>query len=171
MTTSGTTRDNEWQRSTASENKLPRGTTIDNEWERVVVLASFPFSRIREEPTSMHPKETLWAVRRILKRDYWIKSRNNPLRRNFNRKKQESRRFSCLWYKQLKNFRRYYDTNNLVISSLVGSGHPDKYSYEIPHEYLSVWGNLSGKIISIKGNHYFHLVIFVFKWWFRFSHI
>ena len=33
-------------------------------------------------------------------------------------------------------------------SSLVGSGHPDKYSYEIPHKHLSEWGNLSGKIIS-----------------------
>ena len=38
-------------------------------------------------------------------------------------------------------------------SSLVGSGHPDKYSYEISHEHLSEWGNLSGKIISIKRNH------------------
>ena len=38
-------------------------------------------------------------------------------------------------------------------SSLVGSGHPDKYSYEISHEHLSEWGNLSEKIISIKRNH------------------
>ena len=26
--------------------------------------------------------------------------------------------------------------HNLMISSSVGSGHPGKYSYEIPHEYL-----------------------------------
>ena len=40
-----------------------------------------------------------------------------------------------------------------MISSFAGSGHPGKYSYEIPHEYLPGWGNLSGKIISIKHNH------------------
>ena len=39
-----------------------------------------------------------------------------------------------------------------VTTILVGSGHPDRYSYEIPNEYLSGWGNLSGKIISIKRN-------------------
>ena len=43
-----TTSDNEWQRV----------TTSDNEWQRVVVLANFSFSRIREEPTTMHPKDT-----------------------------------------------------------------------------------------------------------------
>ena len=32
-----------------------------------------------------------------------------------------------------------------MISSLVGSGHPSKYSYEILHEYVSGWVNLSGK--------------------------
>ena len=39
-----------------------------------------------------------------------------------------------------------------MISSSVGSGHPrsDKSSCEIPHEYVSRQGNLSGKIISIK---------------------
>ena len=44
-----------------------------------------------------------------------------------------------------------------MLSSSVGSGHPDRYSYEIPHEYLSGWGNLSGRIISIKRNHYSNL--------------
>ena len=39
-----------------------------------------------------------------------------------------------------------------MISSSVGSGHPVKYSYEIPHEYLSGWRNLPGKIILIKRN-------------------
>ena len=38
-------------------------------------------------------------------------------------------------------------------SSSVGYGHPGKYSYEIPHKYLSERVNLSGKIISIKHNH------------------
>ena len=47
--TSGTTGDNEWQRMAMG----------DNEWHRVVILAKFPFFQIREEPTTMHPKETL----------------------------------------------------------------------------------------------------------------
>ena len=34
--------------------------------------------------------------------------------------------------------------HDIVISSLVGLGHSDKYSFEIPHEYLSGCGNLSG---------------------------
>ena len=41
---------------------------------------------------------------------------------------------------------------NLIISS-VGSGHPNQYSYEIPHEYLSGWKDLSEKITRRK--HYF----------------
>ena len=40
-----------------------------------------------------------------------------------------------------------------MISSSVGSGYPGKDSYEIPHENLSGWANLSEKIISIKHNH------------------
>ena len=32
-----------------------------------------------------------------------------------------------------------------MISSSVGSGHPGKYSYEIPHEYLSRCGTSSKK--------------------------
>ena len=47
-TLSGTTSDNEWQGMTAS----------DNECQIVVVLANFPFSQIREEPTAMHLKDT-----------------------------------------------------------------------------------------------------------------
>ena len=47
-----------------------------------------------------------------------------------------------VWHKQ-----------NLMASSLVGSGHPDKYSYEISHKYLLGWANLSGTIISIEHNH------------------
>ena len=34
--------------------------------------------------------------------------------------------------------------HNLMIYSSVCSGHPGKYSYEIPHEYFSGWGDLSG---------------------------
>ena len=49
VTTSGTTIDNKWQRVTAS----------DKGWQWVVILANFPFFRIREEPTTMHPKGTL----------------------------------------------------------------------------------------------------------------
>ena len=40
-----------------------------------------------------------------------------------------------------------------MISFSVGSGHPGKYSYDTPHEYLSGWGNLSGEIISTKRSH------------------
>ena len=58
--------------------------------------------------------------------------------------------------------------HNLIISSSVCSGHYDKYSYEIPYEYLLGWGSLSGKIISIKRNDYFNLKYF-FKWRFPFS--
>ena len=49
-----------------------------------------------------------------------------------------------------------------MISSSVGSGHPspDKSSCEIPHEYVSRQGNLSGKIISIKRNYQFNLRFF-----------
>ena len=42
---------------------------------------------------------------------------------------------------------------NLIIPSSVSYGHPNKYSYEIPHEYLSGWENISEKIIIVKRNH------------------
>ena len=44
-----------------------------------------------------------------------------------------------------------------MVSSSVSSGHPDKYSYEIPQENLLGWGNLLERIISIKRNHYSNL--------------
>ena len=50
--TSGTTGDNEWQ-------QMAMG---DNNWQRVTSsshFGKFPFFQIREEPTTMHPKETL----------------------------------------------------------------------------------------------------------------
>ena len=68
IATSGTTSDNDWynerrrvQPITASENKWQRVITNDNERQRVVILANFPFFFfwIREESTTMHPKETL----------------------------------------------------------------------------------------------------------------
>ena len=36
--------------------------------------------------------------------------------------------------------------HELKISSMVSSGYPDKYSYEIFHEYLPGGWNLSGKV-------------------------
>ena len=69
----------------------------------------------------------------------------------------------------LKVLKIVWHKHYLVISSLVSSGHPDKYSYEIPHEFLPGRGKLSGKMISIKRNPYFNLGLFVFKWWFPFS--
>ena len=50
VTTSGITRDSEWQRMTTS------GTTSDNEWQWVVISANFLFS-FREDSTNRHPKE------------------------------------------------------------------------------------------------------------------
>ena len=51
--------------------------------------------------------------------------------------------------------------HNLMLFSSIGSVHPGKYSYEIPHEYSSGWRNLSGKIISMKRNHQSNLVSFL----------
>ena len=39
--------------------------------------------------------------------------------------------------------------HNLIISFSVGSGHHDKYLYEIPQKYLSGWRNLQGKIMQL----------------------
>ena len=98
-------------------------------------------------------------MRKTLKSTYWIKNRfskNKLVRRNVNSKKQVLRQFFfCLWYIQFLKFTKIvWYKHNLIISS-VGSDHPDQYSYEIPHEYLSGWENLSEKIISIKHKHYF----------------
>ena len=54
VTTSGTMSGNEWQQV------AQQVTMSDNEWQRgqsVVISANFPYSRIREEPTTKHPKE------------------------------------------------------------------------------------------------------------------
>ena len=69
----------------------------------------------------------------------------------------ELKHFFSLWYIQLQNLWRKH---NLMISSSAGSGHPRKYSYEIPHEYLKGWGNHSGKIISVNTS----LIWFLFSW-------
>ena len=50
--------------------------------------------------------------------------------------------------------------HNLINASSVGSGHPQKYSSEISRECLPWWGNLSVKITTIKGNHWFNLGLF-----------
>ena len=50
--------------------------------------------------------------------------------------------------------------HDLIISSSVGSGHSDKYSYVIPHEHLSGRQSHLGKIISIKYNRQFNLGFF-----------
>ena len=89
-----------------------------------------------------------------MKRDYWIKSTNKPLKGHNNRNSGNWGKFFCLYYIQLtKLLKIVWHKHDLVISSLVGFGHPDKYSYEITHEYLLGWGNLPGKIISIRRNH------------------
>ena len=54
-----TTNENELQLIATSDKKWQKVTMSDNEWQRVVILANFPFFWIREEPTSMHPKETI----------------------------------------------------------------------------------------------------------------
>ena len=68
MTTSCTTRDNEWQwmarenewqQVTTKDSDWKRVTTNDSECQRVIILANFLFSRTREEPTTMHAKESL----------------------------------------------------------------------------------------------------------------
>ena len=102
-----------------------------------------------------------------MKRNYWFQSWKKPLRRNINIEK-----VFYLWFLQLKKFMNLvWHKHNLMISSLVYSGHLGKYLHEIPHECLSGWGNLLGKIISIKRNHCSNLGFFFFKWRFSFSHI
>ena len=44
-----------------------------------------------------------------------------------------------------------------MVSSQLGSGHPDKYSFEIPNEYLSRRGNLLWEVNSITRNRQFNL--------------
>ena len=105
-------------------------------------------------------------MKKILKKNYWFKSWINPLRRNINIKN-----VFCLWFIQLEKLMNIvWHKHNLMITSWVGSGHPGKDSHEIPHESLSGWGNLSGKIISIKRNHYSNLRFFC-KCGFPFSYM
>ena len=40
-----------------------------------------------------------------------------------------------------------------MIFSSIGSVHPNNYTYEILHEYLSGWWKILGKIVLIKYNH------------------
>ena len=90
------------------------GTTIDNEWQRMTL-------------------NELNELRRTLKRTYWIKSRHSPLTRNISSKKQELRQFFCLQYMQLqKSMKIARHKHNVIISSSICSGHPDKYSNDSP---------------------------------------
>ena len=99
------TSDKEWQRVTTNGNEwynewkqVPQQVTMsDNEWQRVVIAANFSFFRIREEPTTKHPKENSLNLEETLKNE-----QKTPLRRNINSKKQELRKFFvCSWYLQL----------------------------------------------------------------------
>ena len=93
LTTSGTTSDNKCQRVTTNEsdwyNDWQRVTKNDDEWQRVTISAIFSFFRTKQEPKTKHPKENYLTLKRTLKRDYWIKSRSKPLRRNINSKRQK----------------------------------------------------------------------------------
>ena len=46
-----TTNGNEWKRV------VQQVRSSDNEWQPVIISATFPFFRVREEPTSKHSKE------------------------------------------------------------------------------------------------------------------
>ena len=70
----------------------------------------------------------------------------------------------------LKIYKIVWHKHSLMISSSVVSCHPGMYSCRILHGYLSEWGNLSGKIISIKRHCKSNLVSF-FKLKFLFSHL
>ena len=73
----------------------------------------------------------------------------------------ELRHLFCLWHIQLWKFIKIaWHKHNLMISSSAVSGHAGKNSYEIPHEYLSGWGNLSWEIIRIEYNHQSNLRFF-----------
>ena len=96
---------------------------------------------------------------RTLKKNYWIKSWNRPLRRNINSNKRELRQFFLfVIHTTLKIYEEVWHKHNLMISFSVVYGHPVKYSYEIPHEYLSGLGNgnfLSRICCDIFGKLYF----------------
>ena len=47
------------QQMKTSDCEWQRVTTNDNDWQHMVILVNSPFSRIREEPAIMHPKDTL----------------------------------------------------------------------------------------------------------------
>ena len=77
VTTSGTMIGNEWQQV------AQQVTMSDNEWQRgqsVVISANFPYSRIREEPTTKHPKENSLKLEEDLEERHWIKRGKKPLR-------------------------------------------------------------------------------------------
>ena len=54
---------NKWQRV------LQQVKTGESEWQQVVTLANFRFLRIREEPTTKHPKENTLNTDEDLEKD------------------------------------------------------------------------------------------------------
>ena len=99
----------------------------------------------------------------ILKRVYWIKNRDKPLRRSINRKKQKLRQVFLYDTCNFKGFWIWYDTNMT--------------SWFIPWSFLATlicihvsfpmntsgWENLSGKAISIKYNFPFSQISQLFQ--------
>ena len=78
------------------------------------------------------------------------------------------RHFFCLWYKQL--MKMVWHKHNLIISSSVGSGHLNKYSYEIPH--LTYQGEGTCREKEFQSNIMTSLIWDSFsKWRFPLSHI
>ena len=77
---------NEWY------NEWQQITTSNNDWSFRLI---FLFFRIRQEPTTKHPKENALNIEENLEKQRL--STNKPLRRNINSKKQEL----SLWYIQL----------------------------------------------------------------------
>ena len=59
-----TTSESEWQRLV--KRVKTSGTTSDNEWQRVVISVDFSVFRIREEPTTKHPKENFLNLKEDL---------------------------------------------------------------------------------------------------------
>ena len=99
MTTSGTTSDNEWYNKWYNEwqqvvqRVVQRVTTNGNEWQQMTTSDHFGwfffFSNKRGAYQSAPEGELFKHWKGPLKKAYWIKSRNKPLRRNINSKKEE----------------------------------------------------------------------------------
>ena len=86
-------------------------TTSDKFSFRLIFLFFFFFFfLIWEAPITKHPKVNSLNLKEDLKRKYWTKTKNKPLRRNVNGNKQELRQFFASDTYNYKNLWRYYDT-------------------------------------------------------------